>query len=182
MFDKLKTLKIPKRVLILHLSCWGGLLIFLLAVVLPLYGSMSGLDRQIRDAQLQVEEQKSLLPLYQTLKAKGRLAPAAVLPTPDKGKLPPDLIGTAPAVFRRIGQKAGLEIFSVSPDVTSLTGNSPFLLVRVSAQGDFLNFRRFLIGLGELPYFDRVDEIEIRQNPDIMEFRVTVRLALGQAG
>ena len=182
MLDKLKNLKIPKRTVVFHLSCWGGLLLFLLAVVLPLYGSMSGLDRQIQDARLQVEEQKNLQPLYQTLKAKGRHAPSTVLPTPEKGKLSRDLIGTAPAVFRRIGQNAGLEIFSVSPDVNSLAGNAPSLLVRITAQGDFLNFRRYLIGLGDLPYVDRVEEIEIRQNPDIMEFRVTLRLALGQAG
>ena len=182
MLDKLKNLKIPKRTVVFHLSCWGGLLLFLLAVVLPLYGSMSGLDRQIQDARLAMEEQKNLQPLYQTLKAKGRHAPATVLPTPEKGKLSRDLIGTAPAVFRRIGQNAGLEIFSVSPDVNSLAGNAPSLLVRITAQGDFPNFRRYLIGLGELPYVDRVEEIDIRQNPDIMEFRVTVRLALGQAG
>ena len=179
MLDKLKNLKIPKRVLILHLSCWGGLLIFLLAVVLPLYGSLSGLDRRIQDVRQQVDEQKTLQPLHQALKAKGRNVAPSVLPTPERGKLSRDLIGTVPSALRRIGQNAGMESFSVSPDVNSLAGNSPFLLVRVVAQGDFMNFRRYLIGLGELPWLDRVEEIEIRQNPDIMEFRVTVRLALG---
>lgn len=182
MIEKLKNINIPRRTIAFHMACWGGLLLFLLAVVLPLYGSLSGLDRHIRDARLQAEEQKSLLPLYQTLKAKGRHTPAAVLPTPEKGKLSRDLIGTAPAVFKRIGQRADMEVFSVSPDVNSLAGNASSLLVRITAQGDFLNFRRYLIGLGELPYFDRVEEIEILQNPDIMEFRVTVRLALGQSG
>jgi hypothetical protein len=179
MIDKLKNIKIPRRVAILHLACWGGLLLFLMAVVLPLYGSMTGLDRQMRDLRSQVDEQKNLHPLYQTLQAKGRNVAPSVLPTPDRGKLSRDLIATVPAAFRRIGQNAGMESFSVSPDASSLAGNSPFLLVRVTAQGDFLNFRRYLIGLGELPYLDRVEEIEIRQNPDIMEFRVTVRLALG---
>jgi len=179
MFDKLKNLKIPKRAVIFHLACWGGLLLFLLAIILPLYGSMTGLDREIGDVRRQVDEQKNLLPLYQALKAKGRNVAPSVLPTPDRGKLSRDLIGTVPAMFRRIGQNAGIESFSVSPDVNSLAGNSPFLLVRVAAQGDFQNFRRYLIGLGELPYLDRIEEIEIRQNPDIMEFRVTVRLFLG---
>ena len=111
MFDKLKNLKIPKRAVIFHLACWGGLLLFLLAVVLPLYGSMTGLDREIGDVRRQVDEQKNLLPLYQALKAKGRNVAPSVLPTPDRGKLSRDLIGTVPAMFRRIGKTRALNLF-----------------------------------------------------------------------
>ena len=45
-------------------------------------------------------------------------------------------------------------------------------------RGDFMNFRRFLIGIGELPYLERYEEIEIRKDPAFMEYRIKIRLAL----
>ena len=179
MFDKLKNIKIPKRTVLFHLSCWGGLLFFALAVIYPVQRSAADIDRQIRDMRYQVEEQKSLQPIYQTLKEKSRNATPSVLPTPERKKLSRDLISMAPSTIKEIAKRAGMDALSVAPDVHSLSGNSPYLLVSIVMQGDFLNFRRYLTGLGELPYLDRIEEIDIQQNPDIMEFRMKVRLALG---
>jgi hypothetical protein len=45
-------------------------------------------------------------------------------------------------------------------------------------RGDFMSFRKFLIGVGELPYLERFEEIEIQQDPGFMEFRMKIWLAL----
>jgi hypothetical protein len=46
-------------------------------------------------------------------------------------------------------------------------------------KGEFANFRKMLIELGALPYLDRIEEIRIQQNPDAMEFRIKIWIAIG---
>jgi len=71
-----------------------------------------------------------------------------------------------------------METISISPDVNSLANQSRSLLMHTVIRGDFMSFRKFLIGVGELPYLERFEEIEIRQDPDFMEFRMKIWLAL----
>jgi hypothetical protein len=60
-----------------------------------------------------------------------------------------------------------------------LAGSPPFLLYNAVLEGEFANFRKMLIELGALPYLDRIEEIRIQQNPDSMEFRIKIWIALG---
>jgi hypothetical protein len=77
-----------------------------------------------------------------------------------------------------MAKKAGMDVISISPDINSLSDNSNFLIVNAVISGDFFNFRKLLINLGEVPYSERVEEIQIQQNQDIMEFKMKIRLAL----
>jgi hypothetical protein len=46
-------------------------------------------------------------------------------------------------------------------------------------KGEFANFRKMLIGLGAVPYLDRIEEINIQQQPySSMEFRMKIRIAI----
>lgn len=179
MFDKLKNIKIPKRTIIIQLSWLGALLFLGLVVIFPVQRSTVGLDRQIKDIQYQIETQKTLQPIYQAQKTKGQTTVASILPTPESGKLSRDLVSVVPSTVRRIAKNSDMEAISVLPDVTSLADQSRHLLVGAVLRGDFMNFRKFLIGVGELPYLERLEEIEIQQDSDFMEFRVKMRLMLG---
>jgi hypothetical protein len=68
---------------------------------------------------------------------------------------------------------------SLTPDLTTLAESSTFLLHNAVLKGEFDNFRKMLIGLGAVPYLDRIEEIRIQQNPDSMEFRMKIWIALG---
>ncbi|MCX5839985.1 MAG: hypothetical protein NTY16_00730 [Deltaproteobacteria bacterium] len=83
-----------------------------------------------------------------------------------------------PSTLGRIAKNAAMDTLSVEPDVNSLANQSRYLLVRAVVRGDFFSFRKYLTGLGELPYFERIEVIEIQQNPDIMEFKMNIWLAL----
>ena len=83
-----------------------------------------------------------------------------------------------PSTLRRIADSASLKTQSVAPDVSSLTNQSKSLIMNMVVRGDFMNFRKFLIGIGELPYLERYEEIEIRKDPAFMEYRIKIRLAL----
>jgi hypothetical protein len=178
MFDKLKNINLSKRKIVFYLSCAGGLLLFILLGIIPLQRYAIGLDREIKDIRFQVEEQKNLLPIYQSLKAKSQAGSGRVLPTPKKSGLSRDLIDMVPPTIRKIATRANMDPLSVTPDVNALAGQPRYLLVHSVVRGEFYDFRRFLIGLGELPYLERIEEIEIQQNPDIMEFKMKIWLAL----
>jgi hypothetical protein len=171
---------IPRRTAIIQFSWLGALLILGLVFMFPVQRSTAGLDGQIKDIRVQIEEQKALQPIYQALKAKNQTtaAAASILPIPESAKLSKDLVRVVPSTVRRIAKNSDMEMISVSPDVTSLANESRHLLVRAVLRGDFMNFRKFLIGVGELSYLERLEEIEIQQDPNFMEFRIKMRLML----
>jgi hypothetical protein len=177
----LQTIKlIPKRTAIIQL-CWLGiLLLIILAVMLPVKRSVTGLDREIKDTQYQVDEQKSLQQIYQSLKTNSETKVTSVLPTPESGKLSRNLVSVVPSTIRKIAKQASLETLLVSPDVNTLTSQSRSLMVHTVVRGEFMSFRNFLIGVGKLPYLERFEEIEILHDPDFMEFRMKIRLALSE--
>ena len=169
---------IPKQTLIIHLAWLGVLLLFVLAVIVHMQRSTISLDRKIKDIQSQVDEQKSLRLIYQTMKTKSRTTAAGILPITERAKLSRDLVSGVPSAIREIAKYAAMETLSVSPDVNSLANQSRYLLVHTVIRGDFMSFRKFLIGAGKLPYLERFEEIEIRQEPDFMDFRMKIWLAL----
>ena len=169
---------INRRTVIIYLTCLAGILLFIIAGIIPAQRFSAALDRKTRDLQFQIDEQKSLQPIYQSLKAKSQTGTVSVLPTPERNKLSRDLISMVPSTFGRIAKNAAMDTLSVDPDVSSLANQSRYLLVHAVVRGDFFSFRKYLTGLGELPYFERIEEIEIQQNPDIMEFKMKIWLAL----
>jgi hypothetical protein len=171
---------IPRRTVLINLSWVGALLIFILAVILPVQRSMIGLDREIKDTRHEVEKQKNLHQLYQTLKANSQPKPVGSLPTPEGIKLSRELVTMTPSTVRRIAARAAMEVISVTPDVNSLTNQSRSLHLQTVVRGEFMSFRKFLIGIGELPYLERFEEVEILHDPDFTEFRLKIRLALGE--
>ncbi len=177
----LRSIKLmPKRTAIIHLSWLGLLILFILAVILPAHRSITGLDREIENTRSQVDKQSSLQQIYQGLKTNSLKTAVSILPTPESGKLSRDLVGTVPSAIRRIARRAAMEVILVSPDVNSLTNQSRSLLVQTAVRGEFMSFRKFLIGIGELPYVERFEEIEILRDPGFMEFRIKIRLALSE--
>jgi hypothetical protein len=45
-------------------------------------------------------------------------------------------------------------------------------------KGDLSNYRRFMIALGAVPYVDQIEEINIKQFADAMEFKLKIGVAL----
>jgi len=169
---------IPRRTVIIHLSWLGSLLLFILAIIVPVQRLVAGLDGRLKDIQYQVDEQKSLQPIYQALKTKGQTTVPSILPTPASGKLSRDLVSVVPSTIGRIVKNTAMESISILPDVNSLANQSRSLLLHTVIRGDFMSFRKFLIGVGELPYLERFEEIEIQKDPDFMEFRMKIWLVL----
>ena len=169
---------IPKQTLTNMTICLAGLLVIVLAGIVPNFISSVSLDRKINSVKFQLEEQDKLYPVSQLLKKNAQQKVLMVLPFPARDKLSRKLIDLFPTTFKNMAKKAGMDVISISPDLNSLSDNSNFLIVNAVIRGDFFNFRKLLINLGEVPYSERVEEIEIQQNQDTMEFKMKIRLAL----
>jgi Tfp pilus assembly protein PilO len=168
---------IPRQAPSFKIVLFAILLVLISIVIVIQYMSLANQDRRAEKIRLEIEEQKGLQSLYQLLKIKGQKS-LNVLPFPAKGKLSRDQIETMPGNFRDIAKKVNMDILYVSPDMASLGPDSRYLLVNVGIRGDFFNFRKFLSGIGELPYLERIEEIQIQENADIMEFKMKIRLAM----
>jgi hypothetical protein len=169
---------IPKRSIAILLACISGVLLIVLAGIVPQQISVTRLDNKIASIKFQIEEQKRLQPYYEMLHVGPQSGRSKVLPFPARSPLSRTKKDTVPSIIRAEAQKAHIDMVAAAPDVNTLGGENRFLLVNATLRGDFLNFRKFLIGLGEVPCLERIEEIRIQQNEDSMEFRMIIWLAM----
>jgi hypothetical protein len=153
-------------------------LLIVLAGIVPQQMAVARLDNKIASFQFQFEEQKKLHPYYQMLHAGTDSGRSKVLPFPARSPLSRTKIDTVPSIIREQAQKAHIDMVAASPDLNTLGGEQRFILVNATLKGDFLNFRKFLIGLGGVPCLEGIEEIRIQQNEDSMEFRMKLWLAI----
>lgn len=175
--EKIYTI-IPKRSIVILLACISSVLLIVVAGIVPQHMAVARLDNRIANIQYQIEEQKRLQPYYELLHAGPQSGRSKVLPFPARSPLSRTKIDTVPSIIREQAQKAHIDMIAASPDLNTLGGEQKLLLVNATLKGDFLNFRKFLIGLGGVPCLEGIEEIRIQQNEDSMEFRMKLWLAI----
>jgi len=157
----------------------GIVLLVVILGVIPLYKSNTDINNDIKKLKYQIEEQKGLGNIFLLLTKSMNNKDLKILPNPPKTTLPRQDAVKFQDVFRAIALKSKLMTVSLTPDFSTLTGNSPYLLYNAVIKGEFTNFRNMLIGLGGISYLDKIEEISIQQYSDSMEFRMKIWIALG---
>ena len=162
----------------LYFTIYGGIIfIIILAGIFPLYLNNSNQVKENEKLKYQIKEQKELGPLYTTLNAmKGK--DLLVFPNPEKTALPRSGAGKFQDEFQIIAKRSGLIVVSFTQDLNTLTGPSTSLLHNVVLKGEFADFRKMLIGLGAVPYLDRIEEISIQQGAKFTDFKMKVWIAI----
>lgn len=162
-----------------HIVIYCGIIfLFMLSGILPLHQYNSNLIEKNTKLKNQIEEQKELGPTYSTLLQVVNSKELHILPNPEKKTIPRSEAGKFQDDIRTIAGRSGLMTLSLTPDLSTLAGSSKSLSHNVVLKGEFSNFRKMLIGLGTVPYLDRIEEISILQNPDSLEFRMKIWVAL----
>ncbi len=172
-------IKFPRQSIVYIGLCLTGIMIFLLAGILPAKGTLADLEADTAVIQYRIEEQKTLAPLYQTLQETNGKKESAILPLPEKGKLPKDKIETLPRVIEAAVKSSGMTLVSAVPNLAGLTGDARFIEMDILLHGNFINFRKFLITLGGIPYLEHIEEITIQAKPDGKEYRLKLWMAIG---
>lgn len=157
----------------------AGIILILLYIGFHNYRTIAKLDTEISELNTKINTHQSYAPMTKQLFDRMKVKTVRNLPLPPKAKLTGEQKDRISILFRDMAQKSKIELVSVSPDINSMVGGSAGMLVNATLKGDYYNFRTFLIELGEQPYLEKIDEIEIQQLPGTKEFRLKVWLAVG---
>ncbi len=144
--------RFPKRSVRYVTICALGIALFSGLAIYPSYRSLSRLEEQIQALTSSIRKQEVLYPTYKELFAKSQEKRPRLLPFPAKEKLARDKTGEIQRLLGDLAGRSGVKLIHAIPDVKSLAGKSGLLAVTCRLEGDFMDFRRFLIILGELPY------------------------------
>jgi hypothetical protein len=153
---------VPTQSLVLFALCGAGVLGFLLLVILPADRASAELDRDIATLTARVEEQKVLSPVFKNLFEKARSPVRDGAVTPARTKLSRPDIAALPKRFQDMAAAHRLGVREVVPDINTLTDSSGRLSMKINVQGQFADLRGFLLDVGALPFFDGIEELDIR--------------------
>lgn len=163
----------------LYLFIYSGIILIIVLVgIFPLLYSYKSHLEENKKLKYQIEEHGKLDPIYATLLKAVKNKNLFALPNPVKTTIPRKESGKFQDDFRTIAGKTGLMTVSFTLDLNTLGGSSTSLLHNVVLRGEFANFKKMLIGLGAIPYLDRIEEISIQQRQDSTEFRMKIWIAL----
>ncbi len=157
--------------------CLCVLLFFFLLVIYPQHISLAEADLDIKKLKVRIEEQKILYPIFQNLLKKTRVKDTESLPFPKKTKLMHNETAKISSIFNEIAQKSNLILKEIIPDVDALIGGSEYLKLNLTVKGEFLDLRNFMLHLGELPYLEHIERIQIRSVQDSKEISFKIFLA-----
>ncbi len=162
-----------------YIVTYSGIIFLVMLVgIIPLYHYNSNLNDENKKLKNQIEEQKEQKPIYLNLLKTLSNKDLRVLPNPEKQAIPRGEVGKIQDDFRNIAGRAGLMMVSNTPDLNSSAGSPSSLLYNVLLKGEFANLRKTLIGLGSVPYLDKIEEISIQQYPSYMEFKMKIWIAI----
>lgn len=176
--NKKFNLDIPSKSLSYMLIYGGIIIIIVLLGIIPLNRYNAKQSQEVKTIKNQIDEQKELVQEYQFIQNTSNKKETHILPNPAKTKLSRQDMEKFQDAFRAEGVKSGLMIISLLPDTKFLDIGSQNLLYNTTVKGEFANFRKLLVGLGALPYVDQIEEINLKQNSDSMEFKMKIRIAL----
>ena len=170
--------KLPLRIIVSLLIFGGAFFAFILIVVYPYHVSLANMDMEINNLNVRIEKQKILLPVFKTLLEKAQYKEPKILPFPKKAKLTRDNTDKISSIFQEIAQQSNIKLTDILLDTDSLINGSGYLMVNVITNGEFFDLRDFLFRLGELPYLEHIERIQIlTQGSKGSEFRLKIWLA-----
>lgn len=159
--------------------CLVAILGFGLLAIFPSHQAIRATERKIEKLQQEIEEQEVLKSLFQNLLKQAQSKAPSEMPFPKKEKLSREETDGIFVYFQELAEKNDFKVESIVPDVVSLTDGSGHLMLNTTMKGEFLNFRRLLLEIGELPYIEQIETIQIRTVGQLKEFRLKIWIAQG---
>jgi hypothetical protein len=177
MAKKIRTSSLPTQTIAYLVILGGGILLFILLIIMPAQKKSEALDFQIENIRTRIEEQKILTPVYQNLLKKVQLDPPEGVEIKPKEKLKSGQAENLAQEFQAMAKASRLQLVEFSPDVDSLVRNSGFLQVNLMLKGEFINLHPFLMDICQLPYMEVIEKIRIESAEDAKEIQLRIWLA-----
>jgi type II secretory pathway pseudopilin PulG len=169
---------IPSKSFSYLIICGGIIVIILLLGVFPFHRYNVNRSNEVKNTQAQIAEQKEFQKVYQLLQNIQKTERVHKLPNPEKTKLARMDLNKFQDVFQAEAKKSGLATIALVPDMKTIAAGSTSTLFNATTKGQFADFRQLLINLGALTYIDKIEEINIKQAADAMEFKMKIWIAL----
>ena len=158
---------------------YGGIIILIVLLgIIPFYQYNANLSQAVKNIQEQIKEKQELGQIYLLIQKTSGKKEVHALPNPAKTKLSRQDVDRFQDTFRTEAGESGLLTISLIPDVKTMASGSQNLLYNATMKGEFANFHKLLVKLGALSYIDQIEEINIKQDIDSMEFGLKIWIAL----
>jgi hypothetical protein len=168
---------LPTQSVIYCLVCGAGLIAFIFMIIIPSQKTSAELDRDIQKVNDQIEEQRILRPVFESLLKRARKEDPNELPTAPKFKLASGGINETTDLLREIAGRHNLEIKDISTDVAALMKNTENMLMQINLTGNFMQFRDFLLDLSAISALEQIEEIKIRAIEGTREYILRIQMA-----
>jgi hypothetical protein len=168
---------LPTQSLICFLLCGAGIIAFVFLIIIPNNNAAAELDREIEKINNSIEQQRILRPVFDSLLQRAKKKTPTELPKIKKKKLARDEINQVSARLQDMAARHKLEIRNIKTDVNEIMKNTGFLLMRVQAVGDLMDFREFLLDLGTIPALEQIEEIKVTAIAGTRQFQLKIWLA-----
>ncbi len=169
-------LNIPEKSLWYLFVCAGIIVLIGLLAIFPMHKINAHKLNELNKLENQVAAQKDLGPIYLTLTKSMENKKELTLPNPPSKAISREEATKFPDIFKATAEKSGLRMLSITPDLTKISAGQSSLVYNAVVRGDFVNFRELLIGLGDIPYLEKIEEVSVKQLSDSMELQAIVWL------
>ena len=170
-------LALPKKNIIYLIFCGLGFLGIFLVTFYANYRSLDKIEKNIKELNARIENQKTFLPTFQELFKKIQFKQPEGLPFPKPEKLAQEDTGKISTILQEITVQNGLKIVEIAPDVDSSIDGSKHLMINMIMFGDLPQFRKFLFQLGGIPYLEHIEQVLIKTVEEGREFRLKIWMA-----
>jgi hypothetical protein len=102
------------------------------------------------------------------------------LPFTNKEKLSREDAEIIPIIIKKATQQGNIKLESVATDLESAIGGSALLRIDIKLKGGFLDLRKFLLKLNELPYLEHIEKIRIRSEKESHELQCDLKIWMAQ--
>ncbi len=166
------------QTIVAGIICALGIAVFGFMVLHQNNLMLAEMERDIKNLSAQVDEHRTLLPVFRTLLEKMQKQKSSVLYYPAKTKLARDNMETAVSVIKTIAEANQLKIKAIQPEIDSVAGTSGHLMMNITMDGDFYNLRELLIQFGRIPWFETVERLQISSGDTVKEIRLRISIAI----
>lgn len=116
------------------------------------------------------------MPLYADLKKRLGAPVSERLPFPEPVAVRRDDIDKLSLTLDNLARLSGLRVTPVESDTPALTKEEATVAIVKELAGGLTDFRKFLVAVKALPYVDGMEELQIRQTPRGLVFRVRISI------
>ena len=168
---------LPTQSIMYCLICGAGIIAFIFLIIIPSQNTSAALDREIKKLDEQIEEQRILRPVFDSLLKQAQKEDLTELPPTQKFKLASGGINEFTELLRVIARRHNLEMKDIGTDVSALMKNSEKMLMRINLTGNFMQFRGFLLDLSAIPQLEQIEEIKISAIEGTREYNLRIQMA-----